>query len=184
MISFRKMADNMGNDRKGFSKGYRMARSSISFVFFIVAVAVAGLLGSLFSPGDWYAALRKPPWNPPDQVFGPVWTALYFMMALAAWQVSERQHRLSGRALRWWFIQLALNTAWSWLFFGLHRTGWALACLAALWVSIGITIRLFRRIRPLAGTLMLPYLAWVSFAFVLNFWIWWKNGGGLESIFN
>ena len=105
------------------------------------------------------------------------------MMAVAAWQVWQRRHRLRTQAMRMWGIQLILNGAWSWLFFGLHRPGWALACMTLLWMAILGTIRLFRNIRPSAAYLMMPYLAWVSFAWVLNLTIWLMNGGGLDSIF-
>lgn len=103
-------------------------------------------------------------------------------MAFAAWQVWERQHQLSRRAVAWWLVQLLLNGAWSWLFFGLHRTGWALAEMAMLLIAIQMTIRLFRRIEPFAASLMMPYLAWVVFAWILNLAIWRMNGGGLASI--
>jgi len=157
-------------------------RKIISFMLFVAAVAAVSAFGSLFLPGEWYAALRKPAWNPPSRVFAPVWTALYLLMAVAAWMVWLRDHAQVRRALRWWVIQLLLNGAWSWLFFGLHRPGWALAEMSLLVVAIAITIGLFRRARPVAALLMVPYLAWVLFAWALNFSIWRLNGGGPATI--
>lgn len=154
----------------------------ISLILFVAAVAAISLFGSLFIPGEWYAGLRKPAWNPPAWVFAPVWTTLYLMMAVAAWQVWLRAHRQRNRALKWWGIQLLLNGAWSWLFFGLHRPGWAFAEMSVLLLAIVITIRLFRRVRRSAAVLMTPYLAWVAFAWVLNLAIWRLNGGGVGTL--
>ena len=154
------------------------------FLVFLAAVAFIALVSSLFVPGEWYTDLKKPSWTPPAWVFAAVWAVLYFWMALAASMAWSSNHRLSRRALGWWLIQLLLTGAWSWLFFGLHRTGWALVEMAALLVAINITIGLFRRIRPLAASLMMPCLVWVSFTWCLNLALWWMNGGGIESIFN
>ena len=154
-----------------------MVRPVIAFLIFLTVVAVVAMFSGLFGPGEWYADLRKPPWNPPSWVFGPVWSVLYLMMVTAAWQVWERRHRLSHRAIAWWSAQLAMNGAWSWLFFGLHRMDLALVEMALLWVTILATIRIFRRVRPSAAGLMIPYFLWVSFAWMLNFAIWWMNGG-------
>jgi len=156
----------------------------LSFLVFLATVAFIALVSSLFVPGEWFAGLRKPPWHPPLWVFAPVWAVLFFWMALAASMVWSSGHRLSQRALAWWFLQLLLIGAWFWLFFGLHRTGWALAEMAALLVSIKITIGLFRRVKPLASNLMFPCLVWVSFTWCLNLAIWLMNGGGIESILN
>ena len=161
-----------------------MFRSVLSFLVFLAAVAFIALVSSLFVPGEWYAGLRKPQWSPPSWVFAPVWTVLYFWMALAASMVWSSGHRLSQKALAWWLLQLLLNGVWSWLFFGLHRTGWALAEMAVLLLAIKMTIGRFRRIKPLAANLMMPYLVWVSFAWCLNLAIWLMNGGGIDSILN
>ena len=161
-----------------------MFRSFLSFLVFLAAVALIALVSSLFVPGEWYAGLKKPPWNPPSWVFAPVWAVLYFWMALAASLVWSSGHRLSRRALAWWLLQLLLNGAWSLLFFGLHRTGWALAEMAVLLLAIKITSGMFRRIKPLAAGLMMPYMVWVSFAWCLNLAIWLMNGGGIDSILN
>ena len=133
----------------------------------------AAALGAQFAPGEWYASLRKPPWNPPGWIFGPVWTLLYAAMAVAAWRV----WRAGGArpALAAYGVQLVLNAAWSWLFFGLRRPDLAFAEILLLWGAILVTMILFlRKDRP-AGLLMAPYLAWVSFAAILNFTLWRMN---------
>lgn len=137
----------------------------------------AALVGSGFPVDSWYAGLEKPSWNPPGWVFGPVWTLLYILMAVAAWLV-WRKAGFGGAVLplALYLAQLVLNAAWSWLFFGLHRPGTALADIAALLVLIVIVAGMFRRILPLAGWLMAPYVAWVAFAAVLNFALWRLNG--------
>ncbi len=136
----------------------------------------AAALGALFMPGEWYAGLHKPAWNPPAWIFGPVWTMLYAAMAVAAWLVWVRGGwRGEGRALALFLVQLALNAAWSPLFFGLHRIGLALAEILLLWAAIAAMMAAFFRIRRAAGWLLVPYLAWVSFAAVLNFTLWRLN---------
>lgn len=133
-------------------------------------------MGSHFGPGEWYAGLRKPPWNPPNWVFGPVWTLLYSMMAVAAWMIWRRGGwRAHGWALTAFLVQLGLNAAWSWLFFGLKNPGLAFAELIVLWFAILWTWRSFHRINPWAGAMLGPYLAWVSFAGVLNGTLWRLN---------
>ena len=142
----------------------------------IAACFAASAVGAFFMPGEWYAQLSKPAWNPPNWIFGPVWTALYLMMAVAAWRI----WRLGGfggqrRPLILFFIQLALNAAWSPLFFGLKEPGLAFAEILVLWLAIVLTIAAFRRADRLAAGLLVPYLAWVSFASVLNFTLWRMN---------
>ena len=153
--------------------------SLIRFLPFLLAVVLVAAFGGLFAPGDWYASLDKPPWNPPSWVFAPVWSLLYLMMAVAAWMVWESSHEKRLRALTWWGIQLLLNGAWSWLFFGLHRPGWAFAEMLVLFAAIAITFDRFRRVRPAAAYLLIPYLAWVAFALLLNLTLWQLNGGDL-----
>jgi len=151
-------------------------------VVFLALVALVSWWGSRFLPGEWYAALDKPSWNPPSWVFAPVWSTLYLLMAVAAWQVWNSDHPLRSQAVSLWLAQLLFNGAWSWLFFGLHRPGVAMFELAALIVLVVLTIRSFRAIRPAAAWLMLPYLAWISFALVLNVTLWRLNGGGLQTL--
>jgi tryptophan-rich sensory protein len=158
--------------------GSRGARV-LAFVAFVVLVfAVAGVGGSVTAPaiGGWYAGLAKPGFNPPNGVFGPVWTLLYAFMAVAAWRV-WRARGLHGAplAMGLFFLQLALNLAWSLIFFGAHRIGWALADIAALWLAVAATMVLFWRHDRVSGLLFAPYLAWVSFAAALNVAIWRLN---------
>ena len=136
----------------------------------------AAAMGGLFMPGEWYAALKKSSWNPPGWIFGPVWTALYTMMAVAAWLVWKRGgFAAQRRTLTPFLVQLALNAAWTPLFFGLHWTGVAFAEIVLLWLAIAATIAAFRPVSRVAAWLLVPYLAWVSFASVLNFALWRLN---------
>lgn len=144
-------------------------------VSFVVTFAAAGI-GSQFMPGAWYRDLQKPWFNPPDAVFGPVWTALYAMMAIAVWLVWRRRTQANvNRALVAFGVQLALNAAWSWLFFRRHEIGWALIDITLLWIAILLTTVLFWRLTRTAGVLLIPYLVWVSFAALLNVSFWQLN---------
>lgn len=144
-------------------------------VFFVLSFAAAAL-GSLFPPGAWYAELTKPTWTPPGWLFGPVWTVLYATIAVSGWLLWRRSERPGARAaLAAWSVQMLLNALWSWLFFGLQAPGVALGEILALWTAILATVVLAWRVRPLAGALLLPYLAWVGFAAVLNAAIWSLN---------
>ncbi len=142
-------------------------------------LVVGGLSGIATSAGvaDWYPTLVKPPFNPPAWVFGPVWTVLYVMMGVAAFLVWRRGLASPGvrAALAMFLVQLVLNGIWSLLFFGLRQPGWALIEIVLLWLAIGATVWLFRRVAPAAAILLLPYWAWVSFATVLNASLWWLN---------
>jgi len=151
-------------------------QSTLGLIGWLVLCFAAAALGSLYPPGEWYGTLVKPPWNPPDWLFAPVWTVLYALMGVAAWLVWKRC-RFGGAslALGAFIVQLALNAAWSWLFFGLHRPDLAFAEIVVLWVAILITLIQFWRLMRPAGILLAPYLAWVSFASVLNFTVWQLN---------
>jgi len=145
----------------------------------IVAVLLtfgAAFVGSRFRVDDWYTALSKPSWNPPNRIFGPVWSILYLLIAISVWLVwsKEGSHAVI-LPLIVFLLQLILNAAWSWLFFGLHELGYAFIEIVVLWVVIVLNIILFWRIYPLSGILLLPYLAWVTFASVLNYTIWRLN---------
>ncbi|MDO8638719.1 MAG: TspO/MBR family protein [Candidatus Daviesbacteria bacterium] len=132
----------------------------------------AGILGSFFTVSaipEWYATLNKPAFSPPNWIFGPVWTILYILMGIALYLVlSAKWGVKSQKAIRIFAIQLILNTAWSIIFFGMRNPALALVNIVALWVSIFLTIKTFYKINKLAGQLLLPYLAWVSFAILLN----------------
>jgi len=144
--------------------------------FSLFLVLLAGGVGSLTPPDAWYAALEKPPLNPPGWVFGPVWTTLYVLMAVAAWLVwRERWRSPVVLPLLFYGVQLFLNAIWSPLFFGMHRPDLALVDLIAMWFAIAVTSFLFWRIRALAGAMLIPYMAWVTFAGYLNAGIWWLN---------
>ncbi len=128
------------------------------------------------STGDWYAQLQKPPWNPPAWIFGPVWTLLYIMMGVAAWLVwREGGWKTQTLPLALFLLQWLLNVLWTPLFFGAHRAGVAFADILMLWLALAATVVCFFRVSPRAGALLLPYLAWVSFASVLNLAIWRLN---------
>ena len=137
---------------------------------FLGACFVAATTGAIFKPGEWYAGLAKPPWNPPNWLFPPAWAVLYVSMAVAAWLV-WREAGFAGAALPLglWFLQLGLNAAWSWLFFGLKRMDLALAELVVFWLTILGTIVAFAPVHAGAAWLLVPYLAWVTFAGWLNF---------------
>jgi benzodiazapine receptor len=144
-----------------------------------VCLGAAGLGAALTVPeiNGWYRTIVKPAWNPPDQIFGPVWTTLYIMMAIAAWLVWKPAGlRAAAGPLMLFAVQLVLNIAWSWIFFGLHRPGWAFVEVLILWVAIAATMLAFFQRSRAAGWLLVPYLAWVSFASFLNFTIWRLNG--------
>jgi translocator protein len=148
----------------------------------VVSTQAIGGVSALAAGGDfrsYFSALRKPPFTPPPAAFGPAWTTLYLMMAVAAWLVWRRGlDEQAAVALGMFGVQLVLNALWSIVFFGRHRIGWALLEIALLWMTILLTIVLFWRVRPLAGALLLPYLAWVSFATYLNAGIWRLNREG------
>jgi tryptophan-rich sensory protein len=143
-----------------------------------VCFAAAGI-GSLFTDpeiGGWYARIMKPSWTPPNWVFGPVWSTLYLMMAVAAWLVwKDKGFAGAGLPLALFAVQLLFNTLWSILFFGMHNIGMALLDIGLLWCAILLTILSFWRVQPWAASLMLPYLLWVTYASVLNYSIWKMN---------
>jgi tryptophan-rich sensory protein len=141
----------------------------------ILLTFCAPLAGIFSPPGTWYGSLNKPEWNPPPWIFGPVWTALYLIMAVAAWLVWRRD---GWRwPLRLFFTQLLLNVAWTPVFFGAREIGLAFAVIIALWLAILFTMLAFLRISKAAAFLLLPYLAWVTFAAILNFTLWRLNPG-------
>ncbi len=143
----------------------------------ILLCLVTGMIGGMVSAGaieGWYRTLAKPSWNPPDWVFGPVWTTLYVMMAVAAWLVWRTRDRVAP-AMALFFVQLGLNLLWSLLFFGARSPGLALVEVVFLWTSVLLTMLAFFGRQSTAGWLFVPYLAWVSFAAILNAAIWMMN---------
>ena len=148
----------------------------ISFIVFFILTSAAAAMGALFQPGAWYAGLSKPALTPPDWVFPVAWTVLYLMIAVAGWMYWQGRRYPSGRrVVALWGAQLVLNAAWSWLFFGLHLTGVALAEILLLWLTILLLMIDGYRTRPLASWLLAPYLIWVGFAAWLNLGIWRLN---------
>jgi tryptophan-rich sensory protein len=146
--------------------------------FVLICFAAAGLGGLVTTSRipTWYADLAKPAWTPPDWIFGPVWTALYLTMAFSAWLVWRQAGLVRARLpLALFAIQLVLNSLWSVLFFGLQRPGAAAVEIILLWAAILATLLAFWKRSNLAGALLAPYLAWVSFAAVLNLAIWRMN---------
>jgi tryptophan-rich sensory protein len=132
----------------------------------------------MFRPGQWYEHLRKPSWRPPNWLFAPAWAILYLMIAFSGWLV-WRTVGFGGAALPLtvYFLQLGLNAAWSTIFFGMRRPDLAFLEIAMLWLSIVATIAAFHPVNAVAAWLLLPYLAWVTFAATLNFAIWRMNRG-------
>ncbi len=151
-----------------------------------IAVMVATCLAVGFISGQatragvetWFPTINKPSFNPPGWVFAPVWTALYILMGIAAgmvWDHMDHQRETVRKGLTFFTAQLALNALWSFLFFGLHNPLLAFIEIIILWLLIFETFNVFRRVDRTAANLLLPYLAWVSFATVLNGTIWWLN---------
>jgi len=143
---------------------------------FMAACFLAAMTGAFFRPGQWYERLKKPSWRPPNRLFAPVWTILYVMIAISGWLV-WRDAGFAGAALPLgvYFLQLLLNAAWTPLFFGLHRPDLGFVGIVLLWLSIIATIVLFWPIHAGAAALLLPYLAWVTFAAALNLAVWRLN---------
>ena len=153
-------------------------RNAGALVVSVLLVAAVAAFGGQFAPGEWYRGLDKPFFTPPNWLFGPVWSLLYLAMATTAWLVwKERREAAIGIPLAVYGIHLLLNGLWSWLFFGLHWPGVAFGEIVLLAFTILAVILLFWRIRPLAGALLIPYLAWVSFAALLNLSLWFLNQG-------
>ena len=146
----------------------------------IIICELAGIIGSLFTIKaipTWYTTLAKPALNPPSSVFAPVWTILYTLMGTAAFLIYNKGIGLSAVkiALGVFAIQLALNTSWSIVFFGLESPKWAFINIVAMWIAIVATIVLFYKLSKPAAYLLIPYLLWVTFAAYLNYSIWVLN---------
>ena len=152
----------------------------LKIVLMVVLCVTVGYLSGLVTRESiltWYVTLNKPSFNPPNWVFAPVWTLLYIMMGVAAGMIwtSNSDEQTTKKALGFFAIQLGLNALWSYLFFGLHNPLLALIEIILLWLMIFETYNMFKKINKTAGLLLLPYLAWVSFATILNASIWWLN---------
>lgn len=143
------------------------------FFTFLAACGAAAATGALFQPGAWYDGLQKPSWTPRSWVFPVVWTTLYLLMAFAAARVALLPD--NGQAMAFWALQIALNTLWTPVFFGLHRMRAGFVVIVFLWLAVAATAYSFLQIDLLAGLALLPYLLWVSIASALNFTVWRMN---------
>ena len=145
--------------------------SLVLFVFFVMAGGT--LVGVSFLPGEWYAGLEKPWFNPPNGIFAPVWTLLYLLIAIAGWRTWRRGP--AGLPMQVWFGQLLFNFLWTPAFFGMHATGLALLVLAVMLALIVLFIQLTWKPDRVSALLFVPYACWVAFAGLLNLSIWWLN---------
>ena len=157
----------------------RSAREWGVLAAFIIGSLAAGLIGSIATMPNiptWYATLVRPPLNPPNWVFGPVWTTLYILMGIAAFLVWQRRdHPAARQGLALFAVQLALNALWSWVFFAFHTLGLAFVVVVGLWLAILGTMERFYRVYPPAAYLLVPYLAWTTFASYLTGAYWYLN---------
>jgi tryptophan-rich sensory protein len=143
------------------------------FATFLVAAGAAATTGAMFDPGNWYNRLDKPVWTPPGWAFPLVWSILYISMAIAAMRVAQLPG--SGQALAFWAAQIAFNTLWTPVFFGLHRMRAAMVVMAGLWLTVAATTLAFWQHDLIAGLLFAPYLLWVTIAGALNFSVLRRN---------
>ena len=151
----------------------------VAIVVATALAAVAGSVASLHAP-EFYAQLTKPSWAPPAWVFGPVWTVLFMMMALAAWLVVKARPLEDSRSeMSLYGVQLVANALWTWLFFRWNMGAAAFAEVLVLFVLVALTARAFYRGKRLSGWLMVPYIVWVAFASVLTYTVWQLNPGTL-----
>ena len=160
----------------GLPKDLSPLASMLSLIFFLLLVVAVASVGALFKPGIWYASLVKPTWTPPNWVFPIAWAMLYLMIAFSGWLVWRAvEFSAMNFAFIFYFSQLLLNAAWSWLFFGLHRMDLAFIDITLLWLTVVANIIAFHAIHPIASYLLVPYLAWVGYAAALNLTIWRLN---------
>ena len=137
------------------------------FLTYLAACGAAAATGAMIQPGAWYDALNKPSWTPPRWVFPVAWTSLYLLMSWAGMRVA--QHSGSGQAQAFWSLQIALNTLWTPIYFGLHRIRAAMGVMVCLWLAVAATTFAFFGVDFFAGVLFLPYLLWVTIAGALNY---------------
>jgi tryptophan-rich sensory protein len=143
------------------------------FLTYFAACIAAGSTGAMFSPGAWYESLEKPSWTPPNWLFPVAWTTLYLLMSWSAARVAALPD--TGHALAFWSLQIALNTLWTPVFFGLKKLGGGMIVLVFLWLAVAATTLAFFRADWVAGAMFLPYVVWVTVAGALNLSIWMKN---------
>ncbi len=143
------------------------------FFTFLAACGAAAATGAMFQPGDWYDGLNKPGWTPPDWVFPVTWTVLYILMAWSASRIAVLPG--NGQAMAFWALQIAFNTLWTPVFFGLNRMGAGMVVILCLWAAVAATTVAFFGLDFWAGLMFLPYLLWVSIASALNWSVWRLN---------
>ncbi|MFP4147379.1 MAG: tryptophan-rich sensory protein TspO [Halorhodospira sp.] len=158
--------------------------SLLTFLAFLGACMAAATTGAMFGPGQWYDKLDKPSWTPPNWLFPLAWTVLYIAIAVAAWRVavSGANTQIVTLGLALWSLQIALNTLWTPVFFGLQRIFGGLLVLGSLWLAVLLTTAGFLTVDWLAGLLFAFYLLWVSFAGALNYNIWRRNRKEAEAV--
>lgn len=163
-----------------FEYRYYKFSNILKLIAAVFICELAGFIGSFFTvtaiPG-WYNGLSKPFLNPPNWIFGPVWTVLYFLMGVALFLICKNgcREKIVRKAAAVFFVQLFLNAAWSIVFFGTRSPGWAFLNIILLWLAIIWTMVLFFKISKIAGSLLVPYILWVTFACYLNLAIWLIN---------
>ena len=146
-----------------------------SLIVFIALVVATAAAGGQFRPGDWYEALTKPPWTPPNWLFAPAWAVLYILIAVAGWLAWRRAGGRVDAAVSVWGLQLLFNAAWSWLFFGRHQMFVALIDIVAMLICIVAFIAINMTSNRPAALLFVPYALWVCYATALNFTLWRLN---------
>lgn len=143
------------------------------FLIFLAGCGAAAATGAMFDPGDWYERLEKPSWTPPKWLFPVAWTTLYLFMSFAAMRIAQLDD--NGHAMAFYALQLALNTLWTPVFFGLHKMKAGMIVILCLWLAVFLTMIAFFRLDWIAGALFLPYVAWVTTASALNYSVWRLN---------
>lgn len=164
-----------GANAASFGRKLGMKPMSLDWtlLIFVILVVAAAASGVFFQPGDWYAGLRKPWWTPPNWLFGPVWSVLYIMIAVAGWLVWRASP--GGAAIWLWGLQLAVNAGWSGFFFGMRRMDLAFADVVLLWLCVAGFILVAAGTSVVAALLFVPYLVWVTIAGTLNWTVWRMN---------
>ncbi len=174
MTDTNSLDDLTGGDHRGTGGASGPGGRWLSLVLFIAFTLGGGtLIGAVTAPGPWYEALEKPFFNPPNWVFGPVWAVLYVMVAIAGWRTWLRGYR--GLPMQLWFLQLAANFMWSPAFFGMQLPGLALLVIVVMGALTFLFIQLTWKPDRTSALVMLPYMAWVTFAGLINLAIWWMN---------
>jgi len=150
----------------------------VTLAVFLVLVVIAAAISGSFAAGEWYFLVHKPQWTIPAWAFGPAWASAYVLVAAAMWIVWTSGHHLRRGALTWWLLQLVLVIVWSWLLFGMNRSGWSMAAMLLLIGMALMCIKVFAASSRLAALLLVPWLLWLVYLWALTIAIWLLNGGG------